>query len=143
MFSNYNCFDLPIPLYGNIVTSPIMCHFNILQPWSPQQHGITKIYHIIFKYNKCSYVRNAMNIYLHIFINPTSFVVVWSAILILYGASLGFGSPNFNFNYSVIILTLKPPSSNTSSIVFFPICTWIIVIWLYIATTIVRTFGTK
>jgi hypothetical protein len=76
-------------------------------------------------------------------INPISFVIVWYAILRLYGASYSFGSPNFNFNYFVIILTLKPPSSNTSSIVFFPIYTWIIPIWLFIATIIVLTSGTK
>ncbi len=70
MFGNYNCSDYPIPLYGNNVTSPIMCHFNILQPWSPQQHGITRIYFIILKYNKRSYVKNAMNIYLQIFDQP-------------------------------------------------------------------------
>jgi hypothetical protein len=65
-----------------------MCHFNIPQPWSPQQHGITK----------------------------------------LYGGSLSFGSLNLNLNCSVMILTPKPPSNNTSSIVFFPIYTWIITI---------------
>jgi hypothetical protein len=37
MFSDCNCCDYPIPLYGNNVTSPIMCQFNIPQPWSPQQ----------------------------------------------------------------------------------------------------------
>ncbi len=70
MFGNCNCFDCPIPLYGNSVTSPIMCHFNIPQPWSPQQHGITRIYHTIMKYSKHSYVRNAMNIYLQISNQP-------------------------------------------------------------------------
>jgi hypothetical protein len=64
MLGDYNCFDCPIPLYGNNVIPPIMCQFNILQPWSPQQHGITKIYYTIMKYNKRSYVRNVMNIYL-------------------------------------------------------------------------------
>ncbi len=140
MFGNCNCSDCPIPLYNNKVISPIMCHFSIPQPWSPQQHGKTKIYHIIMKYNKCSYVRHAMNIYL---INPTGFVVIWFTILKLYGASLGFGSPNLNLNYYVIILTLEPPSSNTSSIVFFPICTWITARWLSIIIIIVPTFGTK
>jgi hypothetical protein len=43
----------------------------------------------------------------------------------------------------VMILTPKPPSNNTTSIVFFPICTWIIAMWLSIAKTIVPTFGTK
>jgi hypothetical protein len=66
MFGNYNYSNCLIPLYGNNVTSPIMCHFSILQPWSPQQHGIIKIYHTIMKYSKCSFVRNAMNIYLQI-----------------------------------------------------------------------------
>jgi len=78
----------------------------------------------------------------HIFkslINSTSFVVVWFAIPKLYGASLGFRSPNLNLNHSVIILTPKPPSSNTSFIVFFPIYTWIIAIWLSIATIVVPT----
>jgi hypothetical protein len=70
-------------------------------------------------------------------INPIGFVVVWYAILILYGASLGFGSPNLNLNYYVIILTPKPPFSNTSSIVFFPICTWITTICLSITTAVV------
>jgi hypothetical protein len=40
-----------------------MYQFSILQPWSPQQHGITKIYHIIIKHNKHNYVRNDVNIY--------------------------------------------------------------------------------
>ncbi len=61
-----NCFDYPTPLYGNNVTPLIMCHFNILQSWSSQQHRIIKIYHIILKFNKCNYVRNVMNIYLQI-----------------------------------------------------------------------------
>jgi len=64
MFSNYNCLDCPIPLYGNNGTSLIMYHFNILLPWFPQQHGIIRIYHIIMKYSKHNYVRNAMNIYI-------------------------------------------------------------------------------
>ncbi len=66
MFSDCNCSYYPIPLYGNNVTPLIMCHFNIPQPRFPQQHGIIKIYHIILKYSKCNYVRNAMNIYLQI-----------------------------------------------------------------------------
>jgi len=65
-----NC---PIPLYGNNVTSSIMCHFNFPHPWSPQQHGIAIIYHTIMKYSKHSYVRNAMNIYLQIFDQPHYF----------------------------------------------------------------------
>ncbi len=36
MIGDYNCFDYPIPLYGNNVTPPIMCHFNIPQPRFPQ-----------------------------------------------------------------------------------------------------------
>ncbi len=76
-------------------------------------------------------------------INPTSFMVVWSAILKLYGASLGFGSPNRNLNCYVIILSPKPPSNNTSSIVFFPICTWIIAIWLSIVTIVVPISSTE
>jgi hypothetical protein len=68
-------------------------------------------------------------------------VVVWFAILRLYGAGLGFGSPNLNLNYFVIILTPKPPSGNTSSIVFFPIYTWITTTWLSIATIVVPTSG--
>ncbi len=144
MFGNYNCSNYPIPLYGNNVTSPIMCHFSIPQPWSPQQHGITRIYHIIPKYSKRNYVRNAMNIYIfRSLINPIGFVVVWFAIPRLYGAGLGFGSPNLNLNCFVIILIPKPPSNNTSSIVFFPIYTWIITIWLFIPTTTIPTFGTK
>jgi hypothetical protein len=75
-------------------------------------------------------------------IKPISFVVIWFAILRLYGVGLGFGSPNFNLNYFVIILTPEPPSNDTSSIVFFLICTWITVIWLSIATTTIPTFGT-
>jgi len=64
MLSDYNCFDYPIPLYGNNVTPSIMCHFNILQPWSPQQHGITRIYHIILKYSKCNYKEYFEHIFL-------------------------------------------------------------------------------
>ncbi len=67
MLSDSNCFDYPIPLYDNSVTPPIMCHFNILQPWFYQQHGLTKIYHNVMKYNKCSYIRNVVNIYLQIY----------------------------------------------------------------------------
>jgi len=58
-------------------------------------------------------------------IKPIGLVVVSSAILKLYGASLSFGSPNFNLNYYVIILTPEPPSNNTSFIVFFAIYIWI------------------
>jgi hypothetical protein len=43
----------------------------------------------------------------------------------------------------VMILTPKPPSSNTSSIVLFPICIWIIAIWLYVITVVVLAFGTE
>jgi hypothetical protein len=64
MFGDCNYFDYPIPLYGINVTSPIMWHFNILQPWSPLQHGITIIYHTTLKHIKRSYVKNVMNIYL-------------------------------------------------------------------------------
>ncbi len=70
MFGDYNCSNCPIRMCGNNVTPLIMCHFSILQPWSPQQHRIIRIYHIIMKYNKHSYVRNAMNIYLHISNQP-------------------------------------------------------------------------
>ncbi len=63
MFGDCNCSNSPIPLYGNNVIPPIMYQFSILQPWSPQQHGITKIYHIIIKHNKHNYVRNDVNIY--------------------------------------------------------------------------------
>jgi hypothetical protein len=56
---------------------------------------------------------------------------------------LGFGSPNLNLNSSMTILTLEFPSSNTSSIIFFPIYIYKIVIWFLIATTVVPTFGTK
>ncbi len=66
MLGDCNCSNCPIPLYGNNVTPLIMFHFSIPQPWSPQQHGTTRIYHIIMKYNKHSYVGNAMNIYLQI-----------------------------------------------------------------------------
>jgi hypothetical protein len=66
MFDDNNGFDCPIPLYGNNVTPPIMCHFNILQPWSSQQNGITKMYHIILKYSKHNYLWNVVNIYLQI-----------------------------------------------------------------------------
>ncbi len=61
-----NCFYYPIPLHGNNVVPLIMCHFNIPQPWSSQHDGIFRIYHIVLKYSKCSYVRNFVNIYLHI-----------------------------------------------------------------------------
>ncbi len=70
-------------------------------------------------------------------------MVVWSTILILYGVGLGFGSPNFNLNYYVRILILKPPSNNTSSIIFFPMCTWITAIWLSIVIIAIPTSGTK
>jgi hypothetical protein len=59
------------------------------------------------------------------------------------GAGLGFGSPNLNLNYSMMILTPEPPSNNTSFIVFFTICTWIITMRLSIATIVVPIFGTK
>jgi hypothetical protein len=52
-------------------------------------------------------------------ISPTSFVVVWFAILKLYAAGLGFGNPNFYLNYFVMVLNPYPPSSKTSSIEFF------------------------
>jgi hypothetical protein len=61
------------------------------------------------KYSKHGYVRNAMNIYLHISNQPHCFVVIWFAILKLYGESLGFKSPNLNLNCFVIILTLETP----------------------------------
>ncbi len=141
MFGDCNCFDCPIPLYGDSVTSPIMCHFNIPQPLFPQQHEITRICHIIMKYSKRNYVKNAMNIYLQISDKPIGFVVVWFAILKLYGVGLGFGSPNLNFKCFMIILTLEPPSSNTSSILFFLICIWTTTIWLYVATIVVPTFS--
>ncbi len=70
MLMDYNYSNCPIPLYGNNVTPPIMCHFNIPQPWSPQQHGIIRIFHTIMKYNKRNYVKNAMNIYLQISNQP-------------------------------------------------------------------------
>ncbi len=73
--------------------------------------------------------------------NPIGFMVVWFAILRLYGVGLGFRSPNLNLNYSMIILILKPSSSNTSSIILFPICTWITTIQLSIVTIVVPTFG--
>ncbi len=76
-------------------------------------------------------------------INPIGFVVIWSTIFRLYGAGLGFRNPNLNLNCYVTILTPKLPSSNTSFIVFFPICTWIISIWLSIVTIVVFTSGTK
>jgi hypothetical protein len=66
MLGDNNCSDFPIPLYSNNVTPLIMRHFSILQPWSPQQHGIIRIYHIILKYSKYNYVMNVVNIYPHI-----------------------------------------------------------------------------
>jgi hypothetical protein len=51
--------------------------------------------------------------------------------------------PQLNFNCFVIILIPKPPSSNTSSIVLFPIYTWITTIWLSIVTTTIPTSSTK
>jgi hypothetical protein len=85
-----------------------------------------------------------MNIYIfRSLINPSGFVAVWSTILKLYAAGLGFRGLNLNLNYFMIILILKPPSNNTSSIKFFPICTWIIAIWLSIVIVVVPTFGTK
>ncbi len=41
----------------------------------------------------------------------------------------------------MILLIIEPPSSKTSSIVFFLIYIWITIIWLSIATTIVLTFS--
>jgi len=60
-----------------------------------------------------------------------------------YGVDLGFRSPNLNLKCSVMILTPKHPSSNTSSIVLFPICIWIIAIWLYVIIVVVLAFGTE
>ncbi len=108
MFSNCNCSDYPIPLYGNNVTSPIMCHFSIPQPWSPQQHGITKIYHTILKYSKCNYIRNAMNIFLQIFNQPHWFcgrLICHIQIICRFR----LWSPNLNLDYYVIIIILQPP----------------------------------
>jgi hypothetical protein len=46
------------------------------------------------KYNKHSYVGNTMNAYIfRSIIKPIGFVVVWFAILRLYGVGLGLGSP--------------------------------------------------
>ncbi len=70
MLGDFNGSNYPILLYGNIVISLIMCNFSILQPWSPQQHGITRIYHTIMKYSKCSYVEDVMNIYFQISNQP-------------------------------------------------------------------------
>jgi hypothetical protein len=56
-------------------------------------------------------------------ISPISFKVVWSTILKLYGAGLGFDNSNLNFNYFVMILTLDPPSNKTSFTMFFLIYT--------------------
>jgi hypothetical protein len=39
-----------------------------------------------------------------------------------------------------MILILEPPSNNTNSIVFFPIYTWIIAIWLSNVIVIVLTY---
>ncbi len=125
MFDNYNCLDCPIPLYGNNVTSLIMCHFSIPQPWSPQQHGITKIYHTILEYSKHSYVRNAMNIYLHISYQPHWFCGCLFSHPQMIWCRFRLGSPNLNLKCFVITLTLKPPSSNTPFIVLFLIRTWI------------------
>jgi hypothetical protein len=70
-------------------------------------------------------------------------VVVWFSILRLYGVGLGFGSPNLNLHYSMMILIPKLASINTSSIVFFPIYIWITTMWLSIATTIIPRSGTE
>jgi len=42
-----------------------------------------------------------------------------------------------------MILTPEPPSNNTSSIIFSPICAWIIAIWLSIAIVVVLASSTK
>jgi hypothetical protein len=76
-------------------------------------------------------------------IKPTNFVVIWFAIFKLNGVGLNFGSPNFNLNYFVMMLIPKPSSNNTSSIVFFPICTWIIAIWLSIVIVVIPTYGVE
>jgi hypothetical protein len=127
MFGDNNCSECPIPLYGNNVTPLIMCHFNIPKPWSSQQHGITKIYQIVLKYSEHSYVGKALNIYLQIF-NQTH----WFCDCLIYHPQIIWcrfrlwKRQGLNLNCSMMILTLKPPSSNTTSIVFFPIYTWII-----------------
>jgi hypothetical protein len=125
MFGDCNCSDCPIPLYGNNVTPPIMYHFSILRSWSLQQHGITKIYHTILKHNKCSYIKNVVNIYLHIF-NQTHWFCGYLIYHLQIRLTLRIKSPTLNLNYSMMILTLVPSSSNTSFIVFFSIYTWII-----------------
>jgi hypothetical protein len=45
--------------------------------------------------------------------------MVWLAMRKLYGVGFGFDKPNYTFNFSVMILTLEPPSRSTSSIKFF------------------------
>ncbi len=51
--------------------------------------------------------------------------IVWSTIHKLYGVGLNFGKPNCTLKFLVMILTLEPPSINTSSIKFLPTWTWI------------------
>jgi len=41
-----------------------------------------------------------------------------------------------------MIFALDPQPKSTSSIMFIPIYTWIIAIWLFIATTVVLMLGT-
>jgi hypothetical protein len=53
----------------------LVIQYNIPQPWSPQQHGITRIHHSILNYSECIYVRNVMNIFISL-VNPTGFVVI-------------------------------------------------------------------
>jgi hypothetical protein len=66
-------------------------------------------------------------------------VVIWSAILKLYGASLGFGSPNLNLNYFCDNINSRTSIQQQKYNVFFPICTWKIAIWLSIGTLVVLT----
>jgi hypothetical protein len=66
-----------------------------------------------------------MNIYIQISYQPHWFCGCLICYPHIIWCRLGFGSPNLNLNYYVIILTLKPPSNNKSCIVFFSIYTWI------------------
>ncbi len=53
----------------------------------------------------------------------------------LYGASLGFGNPNLNINYFVMMLTLNPPFNKFSQFIFNHHMVIIVI-------SIVATYGT-
>jgi hypothetical protein len=53
----------------------------------------------------------------------------------------GFDRPTCTLNFSIMIVTLKPPFRNTYSIKFFPTWTYITTIWWLMATKVTIDFG--